>query len=161
MILKKVFSQITSAGWAASSINAFFLPTLIEPFWIEGTEITFVWVRLNGIDTVLQTAFVTWFRPHSRIASIVIHSFHILIISDYLMFTPVLSSKEFRHECRLLTETEHSYAPWSVLVHQSLFHISRISRVAWGIAPNSIYHALFSTPNQDSLIFNIQDNRRV
>jgi len=42
MILKKVFSQITSAGWAASSINAFFLPTLIEPFWIEGTEITFV-----------------------------------------------------------------------------------------------------------------------
>jgi len=148
-ILKKVFSEITSACGAASSINVFFLPTSIEPLWIEGTEIAFVWVWLSGIYGVLQTAFVTWFRPHSRIASIVIHSFHILIISDCLMLRPVLSSKEFRqpyafllvflrisclelmmYECRLLTETEHSYAPWSVPAHQSLFHISRISRVA-------------------------------
>jgi hypothetical protein len=42
MILKKAFSQITSARGAGSSINAFFLPTLIEPLWIEGTEIAFV-----------------------------------------------------------------------------------------------------------------------
>ena len=93
---KKVFSQIASACGAGSSINAFFLLTFIEPLWIEGTEIAFVWVRLSGIYAVLQTAFVTWFHPHSRIASIVVHSFHILIISDYLMLRPVLSSKEFR-----------------------------------------------------------------